>query len=213
MTAAADRRAAGSDRRRRPVLPGRTLGQLAVRCALAVVPVLAVVTACGPAPVSPLPPLAAGPAAPGSAATPTTPAVTASPPGSATVVASRAAPRNPPPRPTTTTNTTTTTTSTVQPSVSETTSTDPPPCRGVEQYALDLQNTELALIPTMCFAVGSVLRLQGIGPGLVTAEPTTVASQTYEAGVVDIRFIRAGTATVTIPQDDQVHTITVVVID
>ena len=39
-----------------------------------------------------------------------------------------------------------------------------------------------------------------------------MAKQSYEAGVVDLRFVRPGTATVTIPQEDQTHTITVVVI-
>jgi hypothetical protein len=46
----------------------------------------------------------------------------------------------------------------------------------------------------------------------VTATPTSVAKQSYAAGVVDVRFVRAGTATINIPQEDQTHTITVVVI-
>jgi hypothetical protein len=93
-------------------------------------------------------------------------------------------------------------------------STTKPPsaCHGAVQVDLDLQNTELALIKTMCFRVGGVLRLHGIGPGLVAAQPTTVVSSSYEAGVVSLRFIRPGTATVTIPQDEQTYTITVVVI-
>ena len=37
-------------------------------------------------------------------------------------------------------------------------------------------------------------------------------SQSYEAGVVDLRFVRPGTVTVTIPQDEQTYTITVVVV-
>jgi hypothetical protein len=84
-------------------------------------------------------------------------------------------------------------------------------CLGAVRYDLDLQNTVLDLQRTMCFHTGGVLRLQGIGPGLVKATPATVADASYEAGVVDVRFIRAGTATVTIPQDDKTHTITVVV--
>ena len=51
----------------------------------------------------------------------------------------------------------------------------------------------------------------GIGPGLVTAEPESLVSRYYEAGVEDIRFVRPGTVTVTIPQDTETHTITVVV--
>jgi hypothetical protein len=38
-----------------------------------------------------------------------------------------------------------------------------------------------------------------------------VVSESYEAGIVTLRFIRAGTATITVPQEDQTHTITVVV--
>jgi hypothetical protein len=88
----------------------------------------------------------------------------------------------------------------------------PSSCFGAVQYDLDLQNTVLDLQQTMCFHTGGMLRLQGIGPGLVTAMPTSVAKQSYAAGVVDVRFVRAGTATITIPQEDQIHTITVVVI-
>jgi hypothetical protein len=77
---------------------------------------------------------------------------------------------------------------------------------------MDLQNTVLDLHKSMCFTAGGVLRLQGIGPGLVQSSPDTVVSQSYEGGVVDLRFLRPGTATVTIPQEDRTHTIEVVVI-
>jgi hypothetical protein len=88
----------------------------------------------------------------------------------------------------------------------------PSTCFGAVQHDLDLQNTVLDLQQTMCFHTGGVLRLQGIGPGLVTATPSSVVSSNYEGAVVDLRFIRPGTATVTIPQDEQTHTITVVVV-
>jgi hypothetical protein len=84
-------------------------------------------------------------------------------------------------------------------------------CLGAVRYDLDLQNTVLDLVRSMCFHTGGVLRLQGIGPGLVTATPTRLVSQNYEGGVVDLRFVRSGTVTVTIPQDEQTYTITVVV--
>jgi hypothetical protein len=64
----------------------------------------------------------------------------------------------------------------------------------------------------MCFTAGGILRLQGIGPGLVTVDPESLASSSYEAGVVEIVFVRPGTVEVTIPHDDRVDTITVVVI-
>ena len=38
-----------------------------------------------------------------------------------------------------------------------------------------------------------------------------LVSQHYEAGVVDIRFVRPGTVAVTIPKEGREHTITVVV--
>ncbi|GIF26513.1 hypothetical protein BJ973_000958 [Actinoplanes tereljensis] len=95
------------------------------------------------------------------------------------------------------------------------TTTKPKPtgtCLGAVRYDLDLRNTVLDLVKSMCFHTGGVLRLQGIGPGLVTATPESLRSQSYEGGVVDIRFLRPGTVTVMIPQDDKTYTIEVVVI-
>jgi hypothetical protein len=85
-------------------------------------------------------------------------------------------------------------------------------CYGAVRHDLDLHNNELALVKSMCFHTGGVLRLQGIGPGLVTATPGSLVSSNYEGGVVDLRFVRPGTVTVTIPQDEQAYTITVVVV-
>jgi hypothetical protein len=84
-------------------------------------------------------------------------------------------------------------------------------CYGAVRHDLDLQNTELALIKSMCFHTGGTLRLHSIGPGLVTATPGSLVSSSYEAAVVDLRFLRPGTVTVTIPQDSQTYTIEVVV--
>jgi hypothetical protein len=85
-------------------------------------------------------------------------------------------------------------------------------CRGPIRYSLDVQSPELALVRSMCFRVGGVLRLQNIGPGLVDARPERLVSQTYEAGVVDVRFVRPGTVTVTVPESGRKYKITVVVI-
>lgn len=74
-----------------------------------------------------------------------------------------------------------------------------------------MADTELELLRSLCFATGAVLRIQGIGPGLVTVDRPDLVSQHYEAGVVDIRFVRPGTVAVTIPKDDRAHTIDVVV--
>lgn len=95
--------------------------------------------------------------------------------------------------------------------------TTPPPtaapsaCQGAVRYDLPLADTEIELLRSLCFATGAVLRIQGIGPGLVTVDRPDLVSQHYEAGVVDIRFVRPGTVAVTIPKDDREHTITVVV--
>ncbi|MFE9193282.1 hypothetical protein ACFYL6_27145 [Micromonospora sp. NPDC007208] len=94
--------------------------------------------------------------------------------------------------------------------------TTPPPdatpaCQGAVRYDLPLAETEIELLKSLCFATGAVLRIQGIGPGLVTVDRPELVSQQYEAGVVDIRFVRAGTVAVTIPKDGREHTITVVV--
>jgi hypothetical protein len=166
---------------------------------------LAPVAACAGEPLNPIPVQAAGAESaeptgrpPGR---PSTPASTAhSPPGAGEPTAARQPVRKQPVR----TATTTTTTKGSEP---------PSSCHGAVQYDVDLQNTELALMTSMCFRAGAVLRLQGIGPGLVTSTPASLRSQSYEAGVVDIRFIRPGTVTVTIPQEEQTYTITVVVID
>jgi hypothetical protein len=154
--------------------------------------------ACGARPVSPLPAQAAD----------TEPAATtgATPTGSST--ASSAARSSPPRIVRPPAGTRPTSTKTVKPGATKPTST----CHGAVRFDLDLQNTELDLIPSMCFHAGGVLRLQGIGPGLVTATPAHLRSQSYEGGVVDLRFLRPGTLTVTIPQDSKTYTITVVVI-
>jgi hypothetical protein len=105
------------------------------------------------------------------------------------------------------------TTKTVKPAPPRPTSTRPiSSCLGAVRHELDLRNTVLDLVRSMCFHTGGVLRLKGIGPGLVTATPESLRSYSYEAGVVDLRFIRPGTVTVTIPQDEKTYTINVVVI-
>jgi len=154
--------------------------------------------ACGNDALTPLPVQTTAPATAATttstapSATPTSARPGNSPPRVTTTPTTR---KPPPPRPTT------------RPTRTPTTA-----CYGAVRHDLDLHNTELALIKSMCFRAGGVLRLQGIGPGLVKAEPASLVSSNYEGGVVDLRFVRPGTVTVTIPQDEQVYTITVVVI-
>ncbi|MEU4563519.1 hypothetical protein AB0F72_34510 [Actinoplanes sp. NPDC023936] len=172
--------------------------------------------ACGGPSVSPRPPQAAGaetaaaasgvpgtaPSAPVQAGNPE-PAVARPPTGSKPVQTKTVTP----------TKTKTVTPTTTKSHTSAPASTKPTgSCYGAVRYDLDLRNTVLDLITSMCFHTGGVLRLQGIGPGLVTATPRSLVSQSYEAAVVDLRFVRPGTVTVSIPQDSQTHTITVVVV-
>ncbi|MBQ1056589.1 hypothetical protein KBX35_17505 [Micromonospora sp. C32] len=172
---------------------------------VAALAVLAGTPACADRPVSPLPvrpPVAS--AAPSAA--PTLPVPTPTPGISEVSAPSRATPPSPPvrSRPPAAPRTTRPT-----PAVR---TTRPAACLGPVRYDLVLAETELALLKSLCFAAGGVLRIQGIGPGEVTVDREDLVSRNYEAGVVDIRFVRAGTVVVTIPQDGQAYPITVVVV-
>ncbi|MCG5448254.1 MULTISPECIES: hypothetical protein [Micromonospora] len=162
------------------------------------------VAACGADAVSPLPVQPAGP-------TLSTP--TLSPPSPSAVLpipAPTGSPSRPPPasaRPAPPAPTRTLGTPRTTPPPTDAT----PACQGAVRYDLPLAETEIELLKSLCFATGAVLRIQGIGPGLVTVDRPELVSQQYEAGVVDIRFVRAGTVAVTIPKDGREHTITVVV--
>jgi hypothetical protein len=162
---------------------------------LAAAVLLAVASGCAGEPLAPLPVQTTGPpaAAPGpSAAAARSPGTTTA---AGTAPATRATGR--PARP-------------VTPAAVPS---DETACRGAVRYEIDLQQTVLDLITSLCFRAGGVLRLRGIGPGLVTATPADLVAQSYEAGVVDLRFLRPGTVTVRIPQEDRDHTIEVVVIE
>ncbi|MGC4834456.1 hypothetical protein ACLQ3D_08155 [Micromonospora vinacea] len=162
------------------------------------------VAACGADAVSPLPVQPAGP-------TLSTPAL--SPPSPSAILpipAPAGSPSRPPPasaRPAPPAPTRTRGTPRTTPPPTDAT----PACQGAVRYDLPLAETEIELLKSLCFATGAVLRIQGIGPGLVTVDRPELVSQQYEAGVVDIRFVRAGTVAVTIPKDGREHTITVVV--
>ncbi|PWR08101.1 hypothetical protein DKT68_16815 [Micromonospora acroterricola] len=185
----------------RPAPIRRLTGTVAVALTLAVA-----VAGCGSEPVSPLP--VQPPATSGTSGTTATATATASEPSTASASPSPAAPttRRPvaaPPAPTRTRGT--------PPRPAPSSSGPTTACQGAVRYDLPLAETELELLRSLCFATGAVLRIQGIGPGLVTVDRPELVSQQYEAGVVDIRFVRPGTVAVTIPQEDRAHTITVVV--
>ncbi|WP_305069332.1 hypothetical protein [Micromonospora sp. AP08] len=177
--------------------PRRGRRRAAARTALAVLAALVGASACADRPVSPLPvrpptPVAStvGAAASATSASPAPERPTATPPSR-----SPAPPRSRTARPTAST-------STALPSA----------CLGAVRYDLVLAETELALLKSLCFATGGVLRIRGIGPGQVTVDRQDLVSRSYEAGVVDIRFVRAGTVVVTIPQNGRTYPITVVVV-
>ncbi|MET7947857.1 hypothetical protein [Micromonospora sp. NPDC005324] len=163
------------------------------------------VAACGSEAVSPLPVQPRGPSPSTSAvASPPTPSVTPSTSRSPSRAPSTIGPpAHVPPPPVRTRGTP------QRPTSPPTTPTSS--CQGAVRYDLPVADTELELLRSLCFASGAVLRIQGIGPGLVTVDRPELVSQHYEAGVVDIRFVRPGTVAVTIPKDDSAHTITVVV--
>ncbi|MCP3781903.1 hypothetical protein NLX85_00770 [Micromonospora sp. A3M-1-15] len=180
--------------------PRRGRRRAAARTALAVLAVLAVLvgaSACADRSVSPLPVRPPTPAAStvGAAPSPTSASPTPEPPTATSPSRSPAPPRSRTARPTPSTS----------PAL-------PSACLGAVRYDLVLAETELALVPSLCFATGGVLRIRGIGPGLVTVDRADLVSRDYEAGVVDIRFVRTGTVVVTIPQAGRTYPITVVVV-
>jgi hypothetical protein len=70
----------------------------------------------------------------------------------------------------------------------------------------------MASATSLCIAAGGVLRISGTGPGTVEIDREDLADQHYEAGVVDVRFLRPGTVVVTVALDeDSTETITAVV--
>ncbi|MGK5739689.1 hypothetical protein [Micromonospora sp. URMC 103] len=162
-------------------------------------------TACGETPVSPLPVRPPGPTLAASpAAGPTSTAPPVPTPRPATSAAPAPTSGRPPPAPVPTRRPASRT-----PSVSPTGR--PSACLGAVRYDLVLAETELALVRSLCFSPGGVLRIVGIGPGEVTVDREDLTSRSYEAGVVDVRFLRSGTVGVTIPRDGRAYTIAVVV--
>ncbi|MER5454963.1 hypothetical protein ABT008_09270 [Micromonospora sp. NPDC002389] len=178
------------------------------RWAIPLAAVLVIAAGCADKPVSPLPVRPPDPTPPSSAASSSpTPPITGAPPlaGPPTIDArpstSRATRSPSPPSPVPTTRRGT-------PHPPSPTPTDA--CLGAVRY--DLVLADIGPMPSsLCFATGGVLRIQGIGPGQVTVDRPELADSHYEAGVVDVRFLRSGTVDVTIPHEGMVHVVTVVV--
>ena len=150
--------------------------QLGAVAGLAVMAVAA--TACGPQPVAPL--SGRQPASP-------TPSVATPRPSPSPTAAAKPPARPPAPPPV------------VRPAPPASVSPSPglsPACLGAVVYPVDA--TGAVLPPSVCLAVGGVLRVQNVEAGAVSAEPADKVSLQYEAGVVDCRLLSPGTVTVTI---------------
>lgn len=88
----------------------------------------------------------------------------------------------------------------------------PPACLPAVIYAVD--GSDHALLPkALCLTVASVLRIQNVGPGTVTATPADRVAQHWEGGVIDCRLLSAGSVSVEITGETGSHTITVLVVD
>ncbi|MFI7607269.1 hypothetical protein ACIBTV_19300 [Micromonospora sp. NPDC049366] len=162
-------------------------------------------SACGDDAVSPLPVRAPTPTtAAASAAGPSAPATTAAPGSTAPPDVDPTVRRPPPAAPSPTR-------SSARPTRTPSPSAPPSACLGAVRYDLVLAETELALVRSLCFAPGGVLRIVGIGPGEITVDRPELVSRNYEAGVQDLRFLRAGTVEVTIPYDGRAYVVAVVV--
>ncbi|MEV2240891.1 hypothetical protein [Micromonospora sp. NPDC049891] len=173
--------------------------------ALALAVVLVVGAAgCADEPVAPLP---VRPPAPSTAPPPVPPSPPTARPSGTPVVAAPTVGTVPNTRPTPALRSPTPGRSTRTPTPTATMSET---CLGAVRYELPLSDP--GPLPTsLCFATGGVLRLTGIGPGEVTVDREDLVDSQYEAGVVDLRFVRTGTVDVFIPREAGTHVITVVV--
>ncbi len=144
---------------------------------------LSALAACGSEPVSPLPAEAQSRSTPSLAPSPTTPATRAP------------SPRPPRVRPT------------VAPSPTPTPSSA---CLGAVVHTIAAE-TDLPFVTSICIAVGGVLRVEGTGPDTVSADPPDSVDLSYEAGIVNCRFLSPGSVTVSIVRDEQTYAIPVVV--
>lgn len=173
----------------------------ALHCLAAAV-FLTVVTGCSDQLVSPLPvgtPVAAA-STPASA-----PATSPSASAASTPVATTAAA---PPK------STARATRNTRPKATKTTErTEPSACMGPIEY--DVDTNDQMLPGSLCLGVGGVLIVRNIGPGDdngFSVTPESMTDRFYEAGTINTRFVRPGTATVKFPLDGgSIHTITVVV--
>ncbi len=71
-----------------------------------------------------------------------------------------------------------------------------PACDGIERITFDASESGPPW-PALCLKVGSVLRVENLGPGGLSANPSGLVSCNYAAGVHECRFVKPGTVTFT----------------
>jgi hypothetical protein len=69
-------------------------------------------------------------------------------------------------------------------------------CEGAVTHTVDAAQT--GSLPRLCVAVGGIVRLVNIGPGSLTAQPSTAVDCFYAAGTYQCRLIRVGTVRLTL---------------
>ncbi len=171
---------------------------LALGCALTLSPLT---VACSSGTVAPLPVRTASPT--GSGAVGDVPVAATSSPGAR--VTSAPTRQDPDPKPSKVR------TQRPQPTVEPA---NEPACLGAEIVEVEVDSQDLSFAETDCMKVGGVLRLRGIDPtaNMVSVTPESYVKRHYEAGVVDIRFIRKGTVEIEVRLDGNKYPLTRVIV-
>jgi len=86
----------------------------------------------------------------------------------------------------------------------------PPACMGAVIYTVDASDAGSPKRP-VCIAVGGVVRVENLGPGSLSANPSDRVSCWYEAGIHECRLIRTGTVMFHISRVPKVGPLTVTV--
>jgi hypothetical protein len=88
--------------------------------------------------------------------------------------------------------------------------TGPPDCMGAVIYTVNASDAGSPKRP-MCIAVGGVVRVENLGPGNLSVNPSDRVSCWYEAAITECRLIRTGTVTFNISRVPKVGPLTVMV--
>lgn len=80
-------------------------------------------------------------------------------------------------------------------------------CEGAVVHSVDA--AQPGQLPRLCVALGGVVRIINLGPGSLSAQPSTLVDCAYEAGTHQCRLIRSGTVRFTLAPDARVLTVQV----